>query len=1222
MSNTRNIMDEPIEEINVPILRPTRYVPRRGPPLRIERNFNRFADWIVNLVPRPMRRRVDRRIERLRTEMENIYQRYHGIQLPHRTEAPLRGYLNTYRIDGQRGYDQTTFVQYARPRMMRLLRGMPRPFKMKLILTCKFQKGDDTTDFHSHANVQEVMQGDNIGDIISSMIEKILENIEKFQNMGSGWQFESVVSLDINIDPFTPLGGASYIETPKELAGKHAIINPRNERDNKCFMWSVTSAAFPKKKDPQRIGREMKKNAEKLNWEGIDFPTPLDQTSRFEKQNPYSINVYGWNGKRVYPLRIGKINKDKQCINLLLLSDEETNHYCWIKNMSALTASQINKHKGKRFICRYCCSSFQSEESLQKHEEYCSNHKAVKVKMPEKGTKLDFRNHNRRMRVPFIVYADFEALPESISTCQPSDSDSYTNKYQKHKPCGFCYYIKCFNDELFPPVLRHYTITHKDESVGMAFVNSLEKDIREIYRKFRWKKDLMITHEEEREFQFETVCHICEKLLHDDGDKVRDHCHLTGRYRGAAHGKCNLAYKLPDFYPVIFHNLSGYDTHMFIKDLAETPGKIDCISKTEEKYISFSKTIVVDTFSKNGKKIEVKRKIRFIDSLKFMASSLEKLVNNLDHFPNLQRYFNDGDSLRSAQLELVKRKGVYPYDYMNCFERLSETCLPPIECWYSRLNDSNISESDFKHANKVWDTFQMKTMEDYHDLYLKTDVLLLADVFERFRDICLHHYKLDPAWYFTAPGLAWDACLKMTQVELELLHDQDMLLMVEKGIRGGVSMISTRYGKANNKYMPKGEYDPSKPSTYIPYLDANNLYGWAMSKKLPTHGFKWMTPWQLVNWTYHTCIVEVDLEYPLDLHDLHSDYPLAPDHLQIGRVEKLIPNLYRKENYVVHYEALKTYVKYGLKVTKIHRGIVFHDSPWMKPYIDFNTKLRMQSKNTFEKNFLKLMNNSVFGKTMEDIRKRTDIKLVNTPEQAIKLINKPNYTHRTTFSDNLVAIHMGKTEIYMNKPVQIGMSILDISKTLMYDFHYGYIKPKYGEKAKLLFTDTDSLKYLIKTEDFYKDISQDVHEWFDTSNYPQKDDSPLFHPSGIPTGVNKMVIGMFKDEVGGKIITEFVGLRAKNYAYLCDGKEYKKCKGIKMNVTKKNISFKDYKDCLFKNTQLRRKMNVFRSRGHDVYSEEVCKVALSANDDKRIVLKDGIHTFAHGHFRSYVCKLE
>ena len=394
-----------------------------------------------------------------------------------------------------------------------------------------------------------------------------------------------------------------------------------------------------------------------------------------------------------------------------------------------------------------------------------------------------------------------------------------------------------------------------------------------------------------------------------------------------------------------------------------------------------------------------------------------------------------------------------------------------------------------------------------------------------------------------------------------------------------------------------------------------------MSKPLPTHGFKWMCQSKLDNWERHSCILEVDLEYPRDLWELHSDYPLAPEHLEMGGVSKLIPNLQNKEKYVVHYEALKTYVKYGLKITKIHRGIVFQESPWMKSYIEKNTKLRKLSKNDFESNFFKLMNNSVFGKTIENVRKRIDIELVTTEEHAEKYIYKPNYMGRTTFSDNLVAIHMGKTSIYMNKPVYLGMSILDISKILMYDFHYGYIKPKYGDKAKLLFTDTDSLMYEIETEDFYKDISKDVHKWFDTSNYPCR------QPSGIEIGVNKKVIGMFKDEAGGEVITKFVGLRAKNYAYKYDhliglasliflfgedDAEHKKCKGIKRNVTKNNISYEDYEECLFKKIQLRRKMDVIRSRGHNIFTEEIFKIALSADDDKRIILEDGIRTHPHG----------
>ena len=276
-------------------------------------------------------------------------------------------------------------------------------------------------------------------------------------------------------------------------------------------------------------------------------------------------------------------------------------------------------------------------------------------------------------------------------------------------------------------------------------------------------------------------------------------------------------------------------------------------------------------------------------------------------------------------------------------------------------------------------------MEGYLELYNETDVLLLADVFENFRDICLENYKLDPAHYFTVPGLSWDAALKMTKVELELLTDIDMLLMVEKGIRGGVSMISNRYSKANNKYM-SDKFNPSEPSKYIQYLDANNFYGAAMSMKLPTHGFKWMNDKELLVWRKIPCILEVDLEYPNKLHDLHNDYPLAPEKITCkNKVKKLIPNLGNKEKYLFHYENLKQYLSLGLRLTRIHRGIKFEESEWLKPYIVMNTKLRAKANNNFEKEFFKLMNNSVFGKTMENIRNRVDIKLVNDRVKAKKL---------------------------------------------------------------------------------------------------------------------------------------------------------------------------------------------------------------------------------------------
>ena len=326
--------------------------------------------------------------------------------------------------------------------------------------------------------------------------------------------------------------------------------------------------------------------------------------------------------------------------------------------------------------------------------------------------------------------------------------------------------------------------------------------------------------------------------------------------------------------------------------------------------------------------------------------------------------------------------------------------------------------------------------------------------------------------------------LKLTKVKLELLTDSEMYLMIEKGIRGGVSMLSTRYAKANNPYMGD-KYDNNSSTKYIPYLDANNLYSWAMSKPLPVRSFKWMTEKDLNNWKNIPCILQVDLEYPQEFHDLHNDYPLAPERLPIGKMEKLIPNLYNEEKYVLHRENLKQYESLGLKITKSHKGITFHEEPWLAKYISLNIELRMKAKNDFRKDFFKLMNNSVFGKTMENLRNRVDIRLVTNEVKARKLFAKPNYESRTIFSDNLIAVHMKKTKLKLNKPIYLGMSILDLSKTLMYDFHYNYIKPKYDNKAKLVFTDTDSLAYEIETEDFYKDIVPDVASMFDTSNYPK-----------------------------------------------------------------------------------------------------------------------------------------
>ena len=1224
----------PVPEVDIPIPAPSRVTQIRNLASNVaapvKSAINRFTGWLLNYIPEPIKSAVNERVENLKERVNSIFRRQEEVGqpiedvnlpeednlTPKEYKTSIKGYFKTFRVNGIDGMDEKTFMNNVKPRVINLIKSKGS-IKVKLILTVRFTKENPATgkidiNVYSFASKMEIVtESTDISVIYDQMTDKIFELIQNFNNRGSGWQFDRVEHLDININPFNPLSASSYIELPGNLAEKKAIINVKNENDNECFKWAVTSAVFPAKEHGERLSKQMKKDSEKFVWTGIEFPVSLKQIDKFENQNNYAINVFGYE-RVVYPLRISK--KKEQVINLLLIADEETNHFCWIKNMSRLLSSGINNHQHKRYFCYRCLNSFKSEKSLEKHTEYCQNNEEVKIEMPmikdDEGKFLGpeyiyFKNHYKKQRVPFVVYADFECFTEKIDTCQPEEGKSFTNQYQKHSPSGFSYLIKCFDDNLFYPKLVKYTAKSPDDDIPQLFIESLEKDIKEIYNKFKKPKKMVMTREDRMTYKKATHCHICEEEIDDETEKVRDHCHLTGKFRGAAHSICNLKYRLPKFYPVIFHNLSGYDSHLFIKNLGKSEGKIDCIPCNEEKYISFTKEILVDKFiDEEGEEKEVKRKIRFIDSFKFMAASLENLVKNLpkDSFKNITEFYEGNE------LKLLLRKGVFPYDWFDSFDRLSSTSLPPKESFHSILNDSGITEEDYQHAQNVWKTFNMKTMRDYHDLYLKSDVLLLSDVIENFRDVCLDNYHLDPAFYYTAPGLAWDACLKITKVELELLSDYEMLMMVEKGIRGGVSMISTRYGKANNPYMK--DYDPDKPKKYISYLDANNLYGWAMCKPLPTKGFRWMKREELKDWKSMPCILEVDLEYPEKLHDLHNDYPLAPERLTVNKVEKLIPNLNDKNNYVIHHETLKLYLSLGLKLTKIHRGIKFEESAWLKPYIDLNTNLRAKAQNDFEKDFFKLMNNSVFGKTMENIRNRVDIRLVTRESQAKKLTCKPNYQHHTIFSKKLAAVHMKKVSLKFNKPVYLGMSILDISKTLMYDFHYNYIKPKYGDSAKLLFTDTDSLAYEIQTEDFYRDISYDVELRFDTSNYPKD------HPSGILTGVNKKVIGMFKDEASGKQITEFVGLRAKLYSYRVEESyEEKKCKGVKKAVIKKTITFNDYKDCLFDNKPSMRKMNVIRSHLHTMYTETVNKIALSPFDDKRIIQKDNIHTFAYGHYK-------
>ena len=736
-------------------------------------------------------------------------------------------------------------------------------------------------------------------------------------------------------------------------------------------------------------------------------------------------------------------------------------------------------------------------------------------------------------------------------------------------------------------------------------------------------------------------CLVCQESLIREQfvDAVRDHCHITGRFRGAAHNACNLKLRLnpkTTSIPVVFHNLRGYDSHLLMQAISkikppedegeeltdrqelekylqeERDYKLSCIPNNTEKYISFSLG-----------------QLRFIDSAQFLLASLAKLVaaNSPEAFQITARYEPD-----HQKRQLLLRKGVYPYEFMDSWERFEAAQLPPKEAFYSKLSDEHISDSDYAHAQQVWKTFECRTLGDYTDLYSRTDVLLLADVFENFRKMCQKQYGLDPAHYYTSPGLSWDALLKKTRVELELLTDYDQHLFIEKGMRGGISMVSKRHARANNPAVEG--YDPEKSNSHILYLDANNLYGWAMSQPLPTGGFQWVEDCDRLADSVKNLpadgaegyILEVDLEYPQGLHDEHNSYPLAPERMVVQKewmsdyqqdllgvgvapteVEKLVPNLRDKERYVLHYRNLQLYLSLGMRVKKVHRALRFEQSPWMELYIRMNTELRKVATSDFEKDLYKLMNNAVFGKTMENLRRRVNVKLVRAHEEdkLRRLIASPSFARANIFDNDLAAVQMHKSRLVLNRPVYVGMSVLDLSKSLMYDFYYNQMKAQYGDRVELLYTDTDSLLLEIQTEDVYSDMSEH-QSLYDTSDYPE--DHPLH------SKVNKKVLGKMKDECAGRAIEEYVGLRPKMYSILeASGACIKKAKGVKKNVVKKHIRHEQYREALFGKKTFRHSMDVLRSEKHHIYGLHLNKVSLSPFDSKRWIAENGVDTLAYGH---------
>ncbi|XP_071582535.1 uncharacterized protein, partial [Temnothorax nylanderi] len=553
------------------------------------------------------------------------------------------------------------------------------------------------------------------------------------------------------------------MKIPLGIRLKQAVVNVLSENDT-CFTRAVVAALFPAKWHAEQCG-SYPDYATVLNLDGIKFSIDLKQ--------------------------IGK------------------GHFAWIKNLSRLVNSQLTAKRCAKHVCNRCLNYFYTREKLAAHSVDCCRMNDCAIVLPSEDDKwLSFDNHDRKERLPFVVYADLECLLEQRER-ENAEGGARTERYayQRHIPFSLGYYL-C---NIYDDTVSTYRYRRGEDCVSW-FVNELRVLARHAKIKFSTNISMAeLTEDEKLEFQRATHCHVCRKPFQPEDKRVRDQCHLNGRYRGPAHSRCNLNYRNVYVIPVFFHNLSGYDAHFIIEKIAnEFEGGVDLLPLTKENYISFSKTVKETQMDGMYNRFV---KLRFVDSYKFLAASIVTLASYLDK-NKLRITCSEYADLSTEDLDLLTRKGVFPYEYVDNADKLRETELPPREVFYSSLTDETASESDYEHATRVWRRFRVRDLGEYSNLYLKTDVLLLADIFENF----------------------WDTFSEL-RAGSRLLTDIDMAMFVERGIRGALSQCSLRYARANRHVLT---YDSSQPTTYLMYYDVNNLYGWAMGESLPYANFQWL----------------------------------------------------------------------------------------------------------------------------------------------------------------------------------------------------------------------------------------------------------------------------------------------------------------------------------------------------------------------------------------------
>ena len=1053
------------------------------------------------------------------------------------------------------------------------------------------------------SNVEIVYSKDDIIGAIDKASEQIMTSYDGYLKEGSGWSLSDVICSEVSFYKYVPLkGGYLSRHLPIPYRDMRSIISFPRLPNQKCFLYCVLAGLFPQKK---RNYISYTRLEDKIDHSTLTYPVDLEQIKSFELLNKISINVYILIKNKPKNIRISTLVSQANNHLDLLLHD---NHYSLIKSIPAFLryANRRQLHQ-----CKTCLKCFNKYDDLNDHS--CNSFK-TELTFNKKYQNIKFKNYVRLTRLPFVLYCDLETKTEKYNDI----TENNIKKKFRHRPIAYGL-MRISTEKLYSH--KRPILYVGDDCIERLF-EDLKTQLDEITTICKTVNNpLVMTMSDNIDYKRAKNCYVCGDKFY--GDKFRDHNHLRSgyNYRGAICISCNLnRTDLKLNIPLFFHNGGRFDLNFIIEKLEQLQKDEDhsIVAKTSENFMSFglfnNKITIRDTFN----------------HLNSSLSSLVNLLHNSNHtFPYTSDSFN-----HDSKLSLLTRKGVFPYSYVTSVEILTNTTsIPKKSCFYDNLREENISEKEYEHAKLVWNSFGCKTLMDYMKLYLWCDITLLVDVFENYRTFFMTTFILDPAYYISLPGLCYDCLLKHSKLAIDYVKDASQYSFLRRAIRGGVSMIPRRYAKANNPYIPG--YDINTPTSYIIYLDCNSLYASVMTLNLPYKNLHFLSDVSLKNVNkilneYNEegsigYFIECDLTYPSSIHDLTSDLPLAPNHKiisddtlsEFGKMlkqklgitsaptKKLISDQLDKTNYITHIANLCFYIKMGMKLTKVHNILKFKQGKILKPYIDLCIKQRKLSTSKIDKQMWKLACNSVYGKTITNLENRVNVKLISDPNRLLNNIKNPRFKDAKIINSKLVQLSLQKPKINISIPYYIGVAILELSKLVMMQWHYDYFVKKYGyTNINLCMTDTDSLLYLVKTRDIYLDMKH--NSGFDLSNF---DDA---HP--CKNNINKGKLFYLKDEMGGKPIHSFVGLRSKSYG-IDLGNDTKKIigKGIPRYKLSK-LSFQDLYHSLIKKEISKTSSNHIRSYNHKTFNIEQNKISLSPFDDKRYLNDDGITTRPFGHY--------